>query len=397
MPYFFSPKILYGKGMLKRLGSEIAGHGNKAIIITDKIMAKTSDQLVETIKTAGYEVKIWDGAEPDPSVEVAQAANKALIAFEPQLVVGYGGGSAIDTAKAAWVLYENPEVAAAEGGIAAVNIKTKLNWRKKALFITVPTTSGTGSDVTWAIVLTDNINHRKIGFANNEIVPDIALLVPEFTSGMPRSLTASTGMDVLGHAIDGYTARQQNDFSDGLCLQAAKMTFEWLPKACADGNDLVAREKMQNAATIAGLGFGNSNTSLSHALGHALGAICGIPHGRAIGIALPYSLEYISSNPPMQGAPDPVERLSTIARFIGTNTGTAPASVNKLIVKIRDLAKDIGEPLSLKEAGIHERQMLEKIDLLVTLASKDVNMFSSPCECKDEKLKQLFKNMWEGK
>ncbi len=396
MSYFLSPKkILFGKNMLKRLGAELEGRGNKAALITDKNMVKLSGELVEAVKAAGYEVKIWDGAEPEPSTRGAIEASKVLKEFQPQLVIGFGGGSVLDTAKAAWVLYENEEIAPEE--ITAVNVKTRLTPQKKARFMTVPTTSGTGSDVTWAIVLSEAAEHRKIGFANTEIVPDITLLVPEFTAGMPKALTASTGLDVLGHALDGYTARQQTDFSDGLCLQAMKLAFEWLPRACADGADLTAREKMQNAATIAGLGFGNSNTSLCHALAHTLGATFNIPHGRAVGIALPYSLEYIASNPPIEGAPDPVARLGTAARFVGIEAASDKEAIKKLIQKLRDLAKETGEPLSLKEAGVTEKQMNDNLDTLVALASKDVNMYSTPCECKDEKLRQLFQDIWAGK
>jgi alcohol dehydrogenase class IV len=396
MSYFLSPrKVLFGKGMMRRLGAELEGRGNKAVLITDKNMVKMSGELVEAVKNAGYEVKVWDGAEPEPSKAGTIEASKVIREFSPQLVIGFGGGSVLDTAKAAWVLSENSEIAPDE--ITTINVKTRLNWQKKARLMTVPTTSGTGSDVTWAIVLTDTADHRKIGFANTEIVPDITLLVPEFTAGMPKGLTASTGLDVLGHALDGYTARQQTDFSDGLCLQAMKLAFEWLPKACKDPDDLDAREKMQNAATIAGLGFGNSNTSLSHALGHSLGAIFGIPHGRAIGIALPHSLEYISSNPPLENAPDPVKRLSSAARFVGVEAKSDKEAAQKLIQKLRELQKEIGEPLSLKEAGVTEQQMSDSIDTLVLNASKDVNMYSSPCECKDEKLRSLFQEIWKGK
>jgi alcohol dehydrogenase class IV len=396
MSYFLSPKkILFGKNMLKRLGAELEGRGDKAALITDKNMVKLSGELVEAVKAAGYEVKIWDGAEPEPSTKGAIEASQVLKDFQPQLVIGFGGGSVLDTAKAAWVLYENPEIAPAE--IITVNVRTKLSPQKKARFMTVPTTSGTGSDVTWAIVLAEAAEHRKVGFANAEIVPDITLLVPEFTAGMPKSLTASTGLDVLGHALDGYTARQQTDFSDGLCLQAMKLAFEWLPKACADGDDLTAREKMQNAATIAGLGFGNSNTSLCHALAHSLGATFSIPHGRSVGIALPYSLEYIASNPVIEGAPDPVARLSTAARFVGIKAESDKEAIKKLVQKLRDLARETGEPLSLKEAGITEQQMKDNLDTLVTLASQDVNMYSTPCECKDDKLRQLYQEIWAGK
>jgi len=396
MPYFLSPRILFGRGILRRLGAELEGKGDKAVIITGKVVVKLVDRLVEVVGNAGYDIKVWDGAEPEPSVEGALAASSVLLDFKPQLVIGFGGGSAIDTAKAAWLLYERPDLAGTELDKTA-GVRATLNLRKKARFVAIPTTSGTGSDANWAIVLADKAKQRKIGFANNDIVPDISVLDPEFTVGMPKALTASTGLDALGHALDGYTAMQQRDFSDGLCLQATKMVFEWLPKACEDGSNLVAREKMQNAASIAGLGFGNSNTSLSHALAHSVGATFKMPHGRTVGIALPYSLEYISSNPAVPNAPDPVERLSTVAKFIGIEARSAKEGTQKFIQKIRELEKEIGEPLSLKETGISEKQMGEAMDTLVGLASTDVNMFSSPCECKNEKLMQLLQDMWEGK
>jgi alcohol dehydrogenase class IV len=391
MPYFLSPKVLFGKGALERLGPEIEGKGSKAVLITDNTMVKFCQRLVETFKDAGYEVEVWDGADQEPSIDVALAGSKVLLDFKPQWVIGFGGGSAIDTAKAAWVLYERPDMAG-----KPILPKVKLDLRKKAKFLSVPTTSGTGADVTWVAVLTDKAKHQKKIFAHNDIVPDISFLDPALTAGMPNELTASTGIDVIGHSVDGYTSRQQTDFSDGLCLQSMKMAFEWLPKACRDGSDLVAREKMQNAATIAGLGFGNSNTGLSHALAHSAGAVFHIPHGRAVGIALPYSLEYISSHPAFPGAPDPVERLDTAARFVGVHADSARERIQKFILKIRDLEREIGEPLSLKEAGITENQMKEEMETLVSVASKDPNMYTTPCECKEENLRQLFQDMWAG-
>ncbi len=392
MPYFISPKVLFGKGALKRLGPEIQGQGSRAVLITDKTMVKYTGKIVETVRNAGFEVKIWDGAESDPAIEVALACSRVLLDFRPQWVIGFGGGSAIDTAKAAWVLYERPDLVS-----KPIFPKVELNLRRKARFLSVPTTSGTGADVTWVAVLTDTAEHRKIVFVHNDIVPDISLLDAELTVGMPRALTASTGMDVLGHSLDGYTSRQRTDFSDGLCLQAIRMTFDWLPKAYQDGKDLQAREKMQNAATIAGLGFSNSNTGLSHALAHSVGALFHIPHGRAVGIALPYSLEYIASKPPLPNAPESVERLGIAARFIGIDATSDQEGAHRLIQKIRELEQEIGEPLSLKEAGITGQQMSKGIDTLVRLGISDPNMGTIPCECKEENLQQLFQDMWEGK
>ena len=391
MPYFLSPKVLFGKGALEKLGNEIEGKGGKAALITDNKMVRFCERIVKTFRDAGYEVKVWDGADQEPSIDVALAGSKVLLDFKPQWIIGFGGGSAIDTAKAAWVLYERPDMAG-----KPVLPKVQLNLRQKAKFLSVPTTSGTGADVTWVAVLTDKAKHQKKIFAHNDIVPDISVLDPELTGGMPKELTASTGIDVIGHSVDGYTSRQQTDFSDGLCLQAMKMAFEWLPKAYRDGSDFLAREKMQNAATIAGLGFGNSNTGLSHALAHSVGAVFHIPHGRAVGIALPYSLEYISSNPALPDAPDPVERLDTAARFVRVHASSARQRIQKFILKIRDLEREIGEPLSLKKAGITENQMMEEIEALISVASLDPNMYTTPCKCKEENLKQLFQDMWAG-
>ena len=392
MPYFLSPKVIFGEGALKRLGRELEGKGGRAVLITDRAMAPHSKAVVDAVAAAGVDVRVWDGAEPDPSVEVAQSAAEVLLETGPRWVIGFGGGSAIDTAKAAWVFYERPDLRD-----RPIIPKLALNLRRKAGFIAVPTTSGTGADVTWVAVLTDTARRKKIVLANNEMVPDISVLEPTLTASMPPDLTAGTGVDVLGHAIDGFISKQRNAFSDGLCLTAMKMAFEWLPAACRQGDDLVSREKMQLAATIAGLGFGNSNTGLSHALAHSVGAFFHVPHGRAVGVALPFSLEYILTAQVPSGAADPVERLSVAAGFVGIDKGSSRENVYALVEKIRNLSREIGEPLSLHEAGISLDRMKEGLDSLVRLASRDPNMFTLPCACAETDLRRIFLAMWEGK
>jgi alcohol dehydrogenase class IV len=392
VPNFLSPKILYGKGMLKRLSSEIGGLGSKAVLITDKVMAGQCNDLVIALQDAGYDVSVWDRAEPEPSVATAIAGSQALLDVAPQLIVGFGGGSAIDVAKSSWMFYERPDLASLEM-VETLSPRTKLGLRKKARLLAVPTTSGTGSEVTWAAVLSDESSHRKIGFGNADLVPDWALLVPEFTVGMSKALTASSGLDVLGHALDGITARQQNNFSDGLCMQALKIAFEHLPTAYREPEGLPARDMMQQAAAIAGLGFGNSNTSLSHVLGHAIGAKFGVPHGRAIGLALPYSLDYLVINPPLPGVPDPVAKLAIAARFIGIDVTSGIEAANALIAKVRTLQAELREPLSLGDLEIGDDQLTDALDDLVALAAKDVNFHSSPCEAKEVNLKSLFRSM----
>lgn len=394
MAYFSSPKILYGGSMLKRLGDELQCKGNKAAVISGRTVVNYCDPLVKALEDCGFIVSTWNETEPEPSFDIAAKGGQWLSELNPDLVVGFGGGSVLDTAKAAWILLERPDLDPMQLA-KAVNPKTKLNLRGKAKFMAVPTTSGTGSEVNWAIVLSDKSTGKKFGFANKEIVPDVALLVPEFTAKMPKALTASTGLDVLGHALDGYTARQQNDFSDGLCLQAMALAFEWLPLAYTDGSNMQAREKMQNAAAIAGLGFGNSNTSLSHALAHAIGAILEISHGDAVGLSLPFSLEYISSNEPVPKVPDPRIKIESAAKYLGFHGGSSQDAPGELVKRLRALSKQISGPLSLKEVGISREQLDKKMEALVNFTLKDVNIYSCPCETSPESIKGLFEKMYE--
>jgi len=395
MPYFQSPKIIFGKGAFKRLALELTGKGDRAALITDPIMKEQCTEVIDALSAVGYAITIWDGVEADPTLDIALAASRFLLQSNPQWVIGFGGGSAIDTAKAAWVLYERPDLASGDL-TKSILPKAVLNLRQKARFVAIPTTSGTGADVTWVAVLADRAMNRKIVFAHNDIVPDLSVLEVGLTLSMPKEVTASTGLDVIAHGVDGYTSRQQNDFSDGPCLQAVKMAVKWLPIVCHDGSNVHAREKMQHAATIAGLGFGNSNTGLSHALGHSAGAVFHLSHGRAIGIALPYSLAYITRHPPIEGTPDPVERLATLAAFVGIHAPSPREAAEVFIDRVRSIQKEIGEPSSLREAGIPEDRMKEEIETLVQIAEKDPNMYTTPCECKGEPLRRLFEEMWRG-
>jgi alcohol dehydrogenase class IV len=198
----------------------------------------------------------------------------AMSQYGPDWVIGLGGGSAMDAAKAMWVLYECPDMEPEE-----INPMIPLGLRQKARLIAIPTTSGTGAEVTWVVILTDTEDRRKLVLGSRENVADIAIVDPALVVKLPPQITADTGMDALSHAIEGYTSAWHNDFSDGLCLKAIQMVFDYLPRAYADGDDKEAREKMHSAATIAGLGFGNSMGALAHAMGH-----CPLPGlGREIG------------------------------------------------------------------------------------------------------------------
>ena len=255
--------------------------------------------------------------------------------------MGLGGGSCLDAGKGMWVLYERPDMDP-EG----INPIETLHLRRKARYLAIPTTSGTGSESTWAIVLTNVAERRKLGLGSREAMPDIAIVDPSFVMALPPQLTADTGMDALTHAFEGFTSLWHSDFTDGLCLKAIQMVLEYLPRAYRDGNDVEARTKMHNAASIAGLGFGNSMAALAHGMGHSLGAVFHVPHGRAVSLFLPYVMEYCA-----RGEAG-TSRYAELARFVSLPCGSEVEAAGALARTVRDLQVRLGQPRTLKECGI---------------------------------------------
>jgi alcohol dehydrogenase class IV len=346
MWFFRSPEIVFGEGALEHLSNV---RGRKALIVTDQniialgLVRQVQDRLAE----AGMETVVFAEVEPNPSTQTVQRGAEAALSAGPDWIVGLGGGSAIDAAKAIFVLYERPDLT--PDGIAPVGT---LGLRKKARLIAIPTTSGTGAETTWPVVLTDTVEHRKLSLGHPENIPDLAIVDPALVSKLPPQITADTGMDVLAHAVEGYTCQWHNDLADGLCLKATQLVFDYLPRAVAGGvADTEARERMHNAATIAGLGFGNSMAAMAHGLGHSLGAVCGVPHGRAVGLFLPYTIEFTVR----LGLPT---RYAEIARFLGLAAAGEAEGAASLTAAIRDLARRIGQPTTLREAGL-SRELFE--------------------------------------
>ncbi len=261
----------------------------------------------------------------------------------------------------------------------------------KTKLIAIPTTSGTGSEATWALVLTDTAEKRKLGLASRELVPRLAIVDPEMTRLLPPRITADTGLDVLTHAVEGYTATWRNDFCDGLCLKACQLVFDYLPRAVADGkNDPEAHEHMANAATIAGLGFGNSNAALAHAMGHSLGGIFKQPHGRTVALFLPYTMEFTINAS--------LGRYADIARFIGCTDSHDEAKAGTLLVrKIRELEQNVGQPTAIAGLGIEQRTFADAIEILCDNAEMDTQILAAPRIPERAELKQLFEYAYAGK
>lgn len=383
MWYFKSPLIVFGEEALSELARI---EGKKAFIVTDANIARLGylEMVAQQLRTAGLEYQVFAEVEPDPSLQTVRRGAELMRKYEPDWIIGLGGGSSMDAAKAMWVLYEHPEVVP-EG----INPVEPLKLRQKARLITIPTTSGTGAEVTWAIVLTDTQEQRKLSLGSRENMADIAIVDPVFVATLPPQITADTGMDALTHAVEGYTTAWHNDFCDGLCLMAIKLVFDYLPRAVANGQDKEAREKMHNAACVAGLGFGNALAAMAHAMGHSLGAVFHMPHGRAVGLVLPYTVEFTGEMM--------ADRYADIARFIGLTVASPQEGAHVLANQIRDLAKAINQPLSLQDAGITEQQFEATLPKLIENAESDATLVASARIPDRAELERLYHYTFEGK
>ena len=379
---FVSPQVVFGEGSLQAL-AELTGR--RALVVTDKTLVALGlvDRVTTCLAKAGIETHIFDTVEPDPSIQTVLQGAKVAQEFKPDWIVGLGGGSPMDAAKAIWVLYERPDLTPAE-----ISPFITLGLRQKARLVTVPTTSGTGAEVTWAIVLTDPQEQRKMGLGNRENAADIAVVDPEMAAGMPPSLTADTGLDALTHAVEGYTCTWHTDLTDGLCIQAARLIFEYLPRAVADGSDMEARERMHNAATCAGLGFGNAMASMAHAMGHVLGATFHVPHGRAVSLCLPYTLEFAACQAP--------ERLSALAASVGSADEDAETASRNLSDRIRSLAQQVGNPTDIAQLGVARETFEGSLEKLVDDAFNDTQMLTACRSPSYDEMRRLFLYAYDG-
>ncbi len=384
MWFFRSPEIVFGEGSLEHLASL---EGRQALIVTDhNVESLGLVRLVAAqLKQAGMEAAVFADVEPNPSLATVIRGAQVALEVKPDWIVALGGGSCLDAAKSIWIQYERPEL-----GPTDVAPMGRLGLRQKARLIGIPTTSGTGAEVTWPILLTDTEDHRKVLAGHPENIPDIAIIDPSLVRALPPQITADTGMDVVTHAVEGYTSLWHNDFSDGLCLKAIQLVFDYLPRAYRDGcEDEEARERMHNAATIAGLGFGNSMAALAHGLGHSIGALLPIPHGRAVGLALPYTVEFT-----VRG--ELPTRYGDIARLLGLPAGDEAEAAAALVAALRELSRSIGQPASLREAGVLPGTFEDRLDALAQNAFYDGATILGPRLPEEDEMERLLRCVYDG-
>ena len=377
--------IYYGKDSLEVLKTI---KGKRAILVIGGGSMKRAgfvDKIIGYLKEAGIETKLFEGVEPDPSVETVMKGAAAMREFEPDLIVALGGGSPIDAAKAMWVFYEYPDTTFEE----IIQPFSFPELRKKAKFIAISSTSGTATEVTAFSVITDYAKGIKYPLADFNITPDIAIVDPALVATLPPHLVAHTGMDALTHAIEAYVSTLNSPFTDPLAIKAIQMVNEHLIKSFS--GDMSSREEMHYAQCLAGEAFSNALLGIVHSLAHKTGAAFStghIPHGEANAIYLPYVIKYNAKNAEA--------RYVDIARSIGID-GTDAECVTKLCDKIDAMNAELNIPKTLKEFGIKEDEFKEKVNKIAELAVGDACTGSNPRPVDTESMAKILDAIYYGK
>ncbi len=365
---------------------------HRAFIVTDPFMAKTGyvDRVLYYLRKRQEYVhcEIFADVEPDPSVETIQRGVAMMEKFQPDVIIALGGGSAIDAAKGMWLFYEHPDTDFDSLRLRFLDIRKRVfkfpKLGNKARMVAIPTTSGTGSEVTSFAVITDKVRGVKYPLADYELTPDVAIVDPQYVMTVPPAITADTGMDVLTHAIEAYVSVMASDYTDGLAIKAIQLVFEYLPRAYRDGDDALAREKMHNASTIAGMAFTNAFLGVNHSLAHKLGGEFHIPHGRANAILLPYVIAYNATKPtkfasfPKYGEFVADRKYAEISRALGLPAATAEEGVRSLIDAIRTLMAELNVPATVAACGVDEATYLAALPELADRAFEDQCTTANP-------------------
>ncbi|TFG14949.1 MAG: iron-containing alcohol dehydrogenase [Promethearchaeota archaeon] len=395
MRLFFGSKIIFSSGALDYLKNI---PGNKCFIVTDKNLEDIGlvKTLTEKLDKLGKAYEIFNEVRPDPHEKDVLKAKELCISYKPDLIIGFGGGSSMDTAKVVWALYEFPNFTLDD--IEPDNSEL-YNLGKKSKMVAIPTTSGTGAETTFAAVISrfeDNL-WKKLDLVNTGMMPTYSIVDPTFSSGMPPSLTIDTGFDALAHSFEAITSRQRNKFSDAICIQAIDLIFDYLPIVYQDGKNVEARDYMHQAATMASLGENNSPCHLGHTMGYGLGTLFKISHGKTVGITLPYVLQFLINNPKKRDKT--CEILANLAKKLGwaewKNKDNKKIAI-EVVNKIKDLQKKVNFP-SKFEGILLEKDFEVNLDLLIKISQETPNYVLSPRKVSFEDFKKIFVYAFEGK
>ncbi|MCL1632723.1 bifunctional acetaldehyde-CoA/alcohol dehydrogenase [Sporolactobacillus sp. CPB3-1] len=377
------PKIYFEKNATRYLS--VMPDISRAFIVADPGMVKFGyvDRVVHFLKKRSTPVhyEIFSDVEPDPSVATVMKGTERMRSFKPDVIIALGGGSAMDAAKGMWLFYESPETEFFGLKQKFMDIRKRVfkfpELGKKAKFVAIPTTSGTGSEVTSFSVITDKENDMKYPLADYALTPNVAIVDPEFVMTVPQRVLADSGMDVLTHAIEAYVSNMANDFTDGLCIKAIQLVFDYLPRSYKDPGDREAKEKMHNASTIAGMAFSNAFLGINHSLAHKLGNEFHLAHGRCCAILMPHVIRYNARKPTKFAAWPKYrhfiadQRYAEIARVIGVGGKTTEESVENLVQAIKKLAQQLNMPMSIEANGVSKADFDKTVDRLADRAFGD--------------------------
>ena len=414
MLWFRAPEKVYiKKGCLPVALDELRSvrGAKKAFIVTDTFLYQNgyTKPITDKLDEMGIAHTTFFNVQPDPTLGNATEGAKQMAAFQPDTIIALGGGSAMDAAKIMWVLYEHPEADFMDMAMRFIDIRKRVytfpKMGEKAYFIAVPTSAGTGSEVTPFAVITDEQTGVKYPLADYELLPNMAIIDTDFHMSAPKGLTAASGIDAVTHAVEAYAAMLATDYTDGLALQALKNIFKYLPRAYENGQtDVEAREKMANAATMAGMAFANAFLGICHSMAHKLGAFHHLPHGVANALMIEEVLRFNSSEAPAKMGtfsqydhPHTLARYAEIADYLGLGGKNDNEKLENLIKAINDLKATVGIKATIKDYGVDEKVFLDNLDEMVEQAFDDQCTGANPRYPLMSELKQMYLNAYYGK
>lgn len=413
MLWFRAPEKVYiKKGCLPVALDELKTvmHKKKAFIETDSFLYSNgySKPITDKLDEMGIEHTTFFDVAPDPTLACAKEGTAQMAAFKPDVIIALGGGSAMDAAKIMWVMYEHPEVDFMDMAMRFMDIRKRVytfpKMGEKAYFIAVPTSAGTGSEVTPFAVITDEKTGVKYPLADYELMPNMAIVDADFHMTAPRGLTAASGIDAVTHALEAYASMMATDYTDGLALRSLKMIFENLPRAYDNGlHDPAAREKMANAATMAGMAFANAFLGVCHSMAHKLGAFHHLPHGVANALMIDEVLRFNAAEKPVKMGtfpqydhPHTLARYAECARFCGICGKDDEETLDLFIQKIEELKAKVGIKKSIAEYGISEEAFMSTLDQMVEDAFDDQCTGANPRYPLLKEIKAMYLKAYYG-
>ncbi len=412
MLWFRAPeKVYFKKGCMPVALKELKDMGKKRVfIVTDEFLFKSgfSKLVSDRLNELGIVNTTFSDVQPDPTLGSAKKGAAAMRSFEPDAIVALGGGSALDAGKIMWVLYEHPEADFADMAMRFMDIRKRVykfpEMGKKAYFVAITTTAGTGSEVTPFAVITDESTGMKYPIADYELLPKMAICDPDLMMSIPKGLTANSGYDAMVHSLEAIASVMATDFTDGLAKQAIKLIFEYLPRAYNNGKDEKARAEMAYAATMAGMAFANAFLGVCHSMAHKLGAYHHLPHGMANALLLPQIMRFNASEAPTKMGtfpqydhPDALRRYAEIADMLGLKGKTDTEKFEKLVNKLIELRAEIGLPATIKDAGVPEDKFLETLDSMCRDAFDDQCTGANPRYPLIAEIKEMYLEAYYGK